>query len=150
MRQATRLYLRRKLGRGYFASVVVLIVAVAVLAALGVEGWFVGVMATLCGLALLLPGVTLVYANRVARDSLLKLDPPSATLALGEEGFTMTSSQGTASMKWRAVTELWRAPGFALMFFAKESFVVLPAAGAPTRFHDLLAERVRAAGGKVV
>jgi len=37
MHQATRLYFRRKLGRGYFASVVVLIVAVAVLAALGVE-----------------------------------------------------------------------------------------------------------------
>ena len=48
-----------------------------------------------------------------------------------------------------AVNELWRAPEFTLVFFAEETFVVLPAAGAPAEFHDLFAERVRAAGGKV-
>lgn len=149
MLRATLLYWRKKLGRNYFGWTAALVAAVAVLALLGVGGWFIAVLATLAAICALMPLYALFYARRAARTSLRKLDPPSAQVEVAPDGFTLTSSMGTSKLKWSAVHEVWRAPEFMLVFFAEETFVVLPAAGAPAEFHDLFAERVRAAGGKV-
>jgi hypothetical protein len=149
MLRATLLYWRKKLGRSFVATTLVLVATIALFAVLGAEGWFLAVLVTLVVVAALLPLYALFYARRAARTSLRKLDPPSAQVELAPDGFTMTTSMGSSKMKWSAVNELWRAPEFTLVFFAEETFVVLPAAGAPAEFHDLFAERVRAAGGKV-
>ena len=130
-------------------TTVILVATIALFAVLGAEGWFIAVLATLVAVAALLPLYALYYARRAARTSLSKLKPPSAQVEVAPDGFTLTSSMGTSKLKWSAVHELWRAPEFMLVFFAEETFVVLPAAGAPAEFHDLFAERVRAAGGKV-
>jgi hypothetical protein len=149
MLRATLFYWRRKLGRDYLGWTVGLLAAVVMLALLGVGGWFIAVLATLVGVSALLPIVGLYYARRAARDSMRKLDPPRAEVALAEDGFTMTTSMGTSNLKWSAINEVWRAPEFTLVFFSQDTFAVLPAAGAPARVLETFAERVRAAGGKV-
>jgi hypothetical protein len=149
MLRATLFYWRRKLGRDYLGWTLGLLAAVVMLALLGVGGWFIAVLATLVGMSALLPIVGVYYARRAARESMRKLDPPRAEVALAEDGFTMTTSMGTSNLKWSAINEVWRAPEFTLVFFSADTFAVLPAAGAPARFLDTFAERVRAAGGKV-
>ena len=149
MLRATLLYWREKLGRSFVTTTAILLACIALFAVLGAEGWFLAVLVTLVVIAALLPLYALYYARRAARAALRRLDPPRAQVEVAPDGFTMTSSMGTSKLNWSAVHEVWRAPEFMLVFFAEETFVVLPAAGAPAEFHDLFAERVRAAGGKV-
>jgi hypothetical protein len=149
MLRATLFYWRRKLGRDYLGWTIGLLAAVVILALLGVAGWFITVLATVVGVAMLVPIVGVYYARRAARESMRKLDPPRAQVALADDGFTMTTSMGTSNLKWSAVNEVWCAPEFTLVFFSEDTFAVLPAAGAPAQFLETFAERVRAAGGKV-
>ena len=108
MLRATLLYWRKKLGRSFVVTTVILVATIALFAVLGAEGWFIAVLATLVAVAALLPLYALYYARRAARTSLSKLKPPSAQVEVAPDGFTLTSSMGTSKLKWSAVHELWR------------------------------------------
>ena len=149
MVRAARFYWRKKLGLSYAASILIVIVAVPVIAASDWPQWIAGAAAAVAAIGVFVPLYGFVHAARLARANFRRLDPPRGHVVLGEEGFAMTTNLGTGKMKWSGVVQLWREPEYSLLFTAEDSFVVLPTAGAPAGFHEMLAERVRAAGGKV-
>ena len=150
LRRAAYAYLRGKLGRGYWLSFgVVGFIALPAFALVGVAGWFIAVLATLCAIGVLFGFYGFWLARRGADAAFGKLQPPRAHVVLGDEAFTVTTNQGTSTLKWSVITELRRERDYTMLFYGEDSFSVLPASGAPAGFHDSLAARVRAAGGKV-
>jgi hypothetical protein len=149
MVRAARFYWRKKLGLSYVVSIVIVIASVPMAAATDWPQWIAGAVAAVAAIGVFVPLYGFVHAARLARANFRRLDPPLGHVVLDEDGVTMTTNIGTGKMKWSGVVQLWREPEFSLLFTAEDSFVVLPTAGAPAGFHEMLAERVRAAGGKV-
>ncbi len=75
--------------------------------------------------------VVLAYwANR--RLKLLRfrqMNDPAVTMALGEDGFEVTSSLGTSALPWSFLTGILKRPDFWLLFGPKAEYIVLPLAG---------------------
>ena len=78
------------------------------------------------------------------------MQPPEATLALSEDGFTLSSNAGSATLRWSAVSELWETPQFWLLFFSSAQFITLPIANVPGESLAAIKSSVVKSGGKVV
>ncbi len=78
---------------------------------------------------LLLPLVTLVvwrahFANTVG--AFRRLNPPEAEFTFREQDMSIVSSQGTLTMPWSRIVEVWELPGFWMLFTATNQFFTLP------------------------
>jgi len=79
-----------------------------------------------------------------------EMSQPVAEFVADEDRFTLTSDRGTTSLKWNAVTEVWRFESLWLVLFSKSQFVTLPLEDVPGPMQAFILDRVKAAGGKVV
>ena len=78
------------------------------------------------------------------------MQDPVATLQLDDDALTVTSELGSTSLRWSAVSEVWRFPAFWLVLVSKSQFMTLPIASVSPETRTFLVARVEAAGGRVV
>ena len=141
---------RRTVGIGYLVALALLFGAFAFLALQGDRSWLVG---GLGAIAILGAGFALALYIVHLRGTLARfrgMGTPTATLALGDDSFTLTSGLGSTSLPWSSVTEVWRYPSFWLLLFSKAQFVTLPLAAVSPEAQAFIASRVVAAGGRIV
>ena len=56
------------------------------------------------------------------------LDPPEADMVFRETDLVVTSSEGSATIPWSRVKEVWALPDCWLLFMAESQFMTLPLA----------------------
>lgn len=108
------------------------LVALGLLATGAAAGWaggptlVTGFLLALLGLVpLLVAGLWWAHhANSVGR--LRAMDPPEAELTLRENGISVASNLGAATIPWSSVTEVWELRGFWMLFLAPAQFITLP------------------------
>ena len=149
LRQAVRAFWLRLTGFGFLAAMLVLAAAVVALLVQGNTSWLTGTLATVFAIGVV---VSVALYTIPARDSLRKfreMESPVATFVADESTFTFSSDLGNATLKWSAVTEVWRFKVFWLLSLSKSQFITLPLADVPPEMQAYLLERIQAAGGKV-
>ena len=149
LRQAVFAFWRRSVGVGFVVALAVVAISLGVLIGQGETSWLVGVLATVLAL-----GIAFVVALYFVhyRNSLRKfreMGSPQATFLAEESSSTFSSSIGTATFQWSAVKELWQFPGVWLLLYSKAQFSTLPLTCLPPEMQAYVAQRIRAAGGKV-
>ncbi len=126
--QAVYLYWRKTIGKGYFTMVTLVAAFLIWLVAGGDRSWMVGLMAAVVLLGVLMPAAVYVVHYRNSMGKLRAMAEPVAQLMADARGFTVVSDQGTASMPWSAVKEVWCFDDVWLLLFSKAQFVTLPIA----------------------
>jgi YcxB-like protein len=148
IRRAVLCFWWRLIGLRFVIAIVVIAACLVILVAGGDRSWFVGVLATVLVFGIAFMVAIYVVHYRSAFHKLKKLGDPEATLTLSESSLSMSSSAGSSTVPWSAVTELWQFPSFWLMFFSRNQFVTLPLADFAPDAMSFVLERVRASGGK--
>ena len=150
LREAVFAFWRRTVGVGFFIALALLVCSLAFLLWHGDRSWFVGALGAFlvfgCGFTVLVYFVHLRNALAKFRG----MGAPIAAVSLGEASFTMSSGLGSTTLRWSAVTEVWRYPSFWLLLFSKAQFVTVPLASVPAEAQEFILSHVLAAGGKVV
>ena len=147
--QAVRSYWRRSLGLGVFIGVPVIVAMFVLRLAQGDRSWLVGFLAAavLLGVGMPIFAYRLHYRNSMAKFR--EMTVPVATLVAEETSFTLASDKGTSTLKWDAITEIWRFEGFWLFLFSKAHFATIPLEGVPNDMRSYIVDRVQETGGKV-
>ena len=132
------------------AGVAIVLAALTARLAQGDRSWVVGLLGGIALLGVVLPAAVYVIHYRNSMAKLRELGNPVATLLVEDSSFTLSSDAGASVLKWSAVTELWRFDTFWLFLFSKAHFATIPLEGMSAEMRAYIAERVRAAGGKVL
>jgi hypothetical protein len=115
----------------------------------GQRGWPVGVVATVLLVVIAMPVMVYVVHFRNTMQKFRDLGEPLATLSFDDQSFTLSSAQGSSTLRWAAVTEVWTFDTVWLLLFSKAHFVTLPLADLPLEMQQLIKKNVLASGGKV-
>ena len=115
----------------------------------GDRSWFVGVLATVLGLAVAFVVALYAVHYREALRKFRAMGAPEATLTATDASFTLASGAGTSTLAWSTVAEIRRYPQFWLLLFSAAQFVTLPLADFPPAARAFVEQRVAAAGGRI-
>jgi hypothetical protein len=149
LRQAAFSFWRRTVGIGFFASLAAVAVCLGVFVAEGDSSWLVGALATVLLMGIAFATALYFVHYRNSMHKFREMGHAQATFRADESSFTISSSIGTSTLQWSAVRELWQFPGVWLLLYSKAQFSTLPLAGMSPDMQAFVAQRVRAAGGKV-
>jgi hypothetical protein len=149
MHKVVLTFWRRKVGVGVFVALAAMAAFVVYSIVQGDRGWFVGAAGTVVILATIFMCAMFVNHYRAAMARLEQMKPPVASLLMSEEGFTISSSAGTSTLRWSAITDIWEQPKFWLVFVSKAQFVTLPTTEMPESNQQLFKQRATDARGKV-
>ncbi len=147
--RAVQSYWRRSLGVGVLISVLLICVLFAIQVASGDRSWYVGLLA---GAALIAIGMPILVYWAHYRNSMAKfrdLKDSVATFVADEESFTLASGQGSSTLKWDAIKEVWVFQGFWLLLFSKAQFVTIPLESLSDEMRAYILEKVKRGGGRV-
>jgi hypothetical protein len=131
-------------------GVAIVVAALTTRLAVGDRSWVVGLLGGIALLGVVLPAAVYVIHYRNSMAKLRELGNPVATLLVEESSFTLSSDAGASTLKWSAVTELWRFDTFWLLLFSKAHFATIPLEGVSAEMQSYIAGRVDATGGKVL
>ncbi|MHC4504361.1 MAG: YcxB family protein [Planctomycetota bacterium] len=149
IRRAVRRFWTRFLGWDYLAALFVGLAAFVALLLLGYAGWYTVVLGTVVALAVIVgASAYFVYLKR-SMGILKQMESPQAVFRFDEDGVSTQSDLGSSTMRWRAVTKIWRFPEVWLLFFSKRVYVTLPSEGLSPELLQFIAAKVRENGGKV-
>ena len=115
----------------------------------GDRSWLVGLVAALVLIGVLLPLMVYLVHYRNSIGKFRQMAEPLAEFIADEDQFTLSSSLGATTLKWNAVTEVWRLETLWLLLFSKAQFVTLPLEGMSEQMRSFILDKVRAAGGKI-
>ena len=140
---------RRSVGVGVLVAVGLMIAMLVWRLAEGDRSWLVGLMAAIVLIGILLPLMVYLVHYRNSIGKFRQMAEPLAEFIADEDQFTLSSSLGATTLKWNAVTEVWRLDTLWLLLFSKAQFVTLPLEGMSEQMRSFVLDKVRAAGGKI-
>lgn len=147
--RAVLLYWRRTVGIGLVAMVGLIICLLAWRLADGDRSWIVGLLMAVTILGVAMPLAVYVVHYRNSMSKFRAMARPTAVFTADDEGFTISSDEGTATLKWSAVAEVWRSEQLWLILFSKSRFSTLPLEGVPEQMQAFVIDRIRASGGRI-
>jgi len=150
IRRTIRRFWFRYIGVLGFAAIVSLNGIELFLILSGDRSWVAGALGAM---AIMLPltafGGYITYLRR-SITAFRRMNVPTATFELAEDGFTMSSDAGSSHLAWKSIERIWQFPDAWLLFLGKNAFFTLPIAEVPHDAMQFIAERVRETGGNVV
>jgi YcxB-like protein len=115
----------------------------------GDRSWFVGAIGTVLAFGALLAGAMFLIRYRHALRRLNQMRPPEATLVLSAEGFTISTTMSSATIRWSAIKEILERPNFWLLFLSSAQFITVPTSDVSRAELEIIRSHVVASGGKV-
>jgi len=147
--QAVRAFWRKTIGSGLLVAIALMIVFLVWLLVDGDRSWVVGLTAAVVLLGVVLPVAVYLVHYRNSMRKFREMSPPVAEFVADDDTFTLSSDRGTTSLKWNAVTEVWRFESLWLLLFSKAQFVTLPLEDVPGPMQAFILDRVTSSGGKI-
>jgi hypothetical protein len=147
--QAVLAYWRRSVGMSTLVAAALVIAIMFWLILSGDRSWLLGLVVAAAILVVTFPLAIYKIHYRNSVGKLRAMQTPQADFVAEDDTFTLSSDQGSTTLKWTSVTELWRFESFWLMLFSKAQFVTIPLVGVPDEFQTFVLERAKAAGAKI-
>ena len=149
IRHAVACFWRRTVGKRTLLVACALAVWCGILVASGDHSWKTGVLGAIAAMGLLLCASIYVVHYRNAIAKLRSMGPQSATMKADSDALTFVSGAGSATLPWSSVKELWKFERVWLLLFSPAQFSTLPVADLSPEMQALVADRVRASGGRI-
>jgi len=149
LRKAAFAFWRRSVGVFFPLVLLSLSGYLAVQAVTSRRDWLWGAMTASVLLGYLVCGAVFVVHYRSGLTKLRDMGSPIAEFTAQDDSFTLTSSIGTACMKWSSVTGVWRFESFWLLLFSRANFSTLPLQNVTPEMQSFVLDRIRSFGGKV-
>jgi riboflavin transporter FmnP len=147
--QAVRAFWRKTIGLGLMFAVPLMVAFLVWLLVGGDRSWVVGLTAAVILLGIGMPVAVYVVHYRNSMGKFREMAQPVAEFVADDDMVTLSSDRGTTSLKWNAVTEVWRFESLWLLLFSKSQFVTLPLQDVPAPMQAFILDRVKASGGKI-
>lgn len=149
VRQAVSLFWLRSVGVRTMVALIGLGLWVAVQWMYGAwSSIATGALAALSLCAMVCAALYGVHYHR-SMAKLRAMREPMATFQADAAGLTLTSSEGSSTLPWRRVKELWRGKSAWLLVFSSSEFATLPTACLPPDLQAFMQERIQTAGGQL-
>jgi hypothetical protein len=151
VRDAARCFLIRFARRNLVGAGVAVLIASIVCLLLGADWWYVAALATLgCGLAVLVMMLGLAY-TRAAVAKFKAMSDPTVRWGFDDESITTHSDLGSAQLRWKCVSDVWRFPKVWLLFFGKHGwgYSTLPVEELPPELKEYILARIQSNGGNI-
>jgi hypothetical protein len=106
-------------------------------------------------LSLLLLGVTAnfgVYFTYLGSSlkRFRRMNDPAAEVTISDDTFRIKSCVGETTLQWRVFEAIWRFPEAWLLFSGKTRFMILPIDTLGIEDRELMCEKVKENGGRIV
>lgn len=148
VRQSVWAYWKRSVGITWPLVLVLLTAYLIAIVRDGETGWTVGVFGTIVAMGYLFLALVYVTHLRHGMTTLRAMGSPQGTLDIDDEGLTVASEAGRATLPWRSVKDIWRGPGFWLLMLSPSQYVTLPLDDLPEGMRAEILARVQQHGGK--
>ncbi len=147
--QAVRAYWRRSVGSTTLLAATAIVGLFVWSLLRGDRSWLMGLLAggTLFVVALPLTVYLVHYRNSLGKFRAMR--SPQAVFSADDEPFTISSDQGTVTLQWSAIKDLWCFESFWLLLFSKSQFVTFPLEGVPDDLREFVLTRAKTAGAKI-
>lgn len=149
IREAAVCFWRRTVDYKFFLAFLVVAASLVVLLLQGDRSWVIGVLASVLALGAGFSAAIFFVHYHNAMRKYRGLESGQVVITASETTLSLSSSLGTASLPWSAVTEVWRSERVWLLLFSKAQFSTLPVSSMSPELQSFIIERVKAAGGKV-
>lgn len=150
IRSAVWAFWRRVTGWRYFVAIALVLGSFIYSVSSGDRSWRVGMSASILCLAVIFAVALYVIHYRGAITRFRRMELPEATFEAGDDRFRVTSDVGSSELSWSTIIEIWQFPEFWLLFLSRAQFITLPLADLDTEARDLILNRAKSHGAKVV
>lgn len=149
VRRAIFEFWKRTVGVGFPIAMLLCAASLILLQLEGDRSWFSGIVGSVLILGLGLCAVLYFSHFRNSMTKFRALKNSEAFFKVDSNTFTLASSEGSSTMPWKTVSEVWKFESFWLLLFSKAQFVTLPLDSLPVELREFVSERAIEAGGKV-
>lgn len=149
IQQAVIRFWFRSVGARFFVAIIFLVSLFIFMLYASQSSWLVGALGAFLFLAVLF--VVLVYVVHYKRsiNKFKAMNPKSASLEVSESEFSLSSSLGTVSLTWQAISDVWVYENMWLIFFSKYQFSTIPLSGISEEEQAYFLAQIKLAGGKI-
>ena len=149
IQQAVVRFWFRSVGAGFFVAIIFLVSLFIFMLYTSQSSWLFGALGAFLFLAVLF--VVLVYVVHYKRsiNKFKAMNPKSASLEVSESEFSLSSSLGTVSLTWQAISDVWVYENMWLIFFSKYQFSTIPLSGISEEEQAYFLAQIKLAGGKI-
>ncbi len=149
VRRAIFEFWKRTVGWGFPVALMLCGISMVVLLMSGHRSWFLGVIGSVLVLGIGLCAALYVSHFRHSMAKFRALKNSEASFTLDSATFTLSSSEGSSTMPWKSVSDVWKFEEFWLLLFSKAQFVTLPIESISTEALNFISAQVNESGGKV-
>jgi len=149
LRRAVRIFMMRRLVKGFgplgLLALALLLISEVALVAEGDRSWSVGLFGGVLLLVVVCVAAVWQAHLRNTIGALRRMRAPEARFTLHETDLTIQSDQGSATIPWSTIEEVWELPRCWLFFSAPNQFLTLPTDGLPQEMLAFIRSKVRIA-----
>lgn len=149
LRQAVGGFWWRVTGLRFFMALTVVAIGLVVAIHQGDTSWVTGVMGSVLVAGILFSVALYVVHYRNTFQKLRDMGSPQAMLEASDNGLSLSSGAGSASIPWTAIEEIWRLKGCWLLLLSRSQFFTLPLADVTPELQAFILAKVRVSGGRV-
>jgi len=150
IRRAVWAFWRRVTGWRFFVAIALLLASFIYSVCSGDRSWWVGVTATILIFAAAFTVALYAVHYRSSITRFRRMRSPEAVFEVSDARFRVTSDFGSSEMPWSAIIEVWRFPGFWLLFLTRAQFITLPLADLDSEARELILNHASSHGAKVL
>lgn len=149
LRQAVRGFCWRVTGLRFFMALAAVAIGFAVSIHEGDTSWMTGVLGVVLAVGIIFPAALYVVHYRSAFQKLRDMGSPQATLEASDNGLSLSSGAGSASIPWTAIVEIWQLKGCWLLLLSRSQFFTLPLVDMTPELEAFILAKVQVCGGRV-
>jgi hypothetical protein len=147
--QAVRAYWRRSVGSMTLLAAAAIVGLFIWSLLRGDRSWLMGLLAGATLLVVALPLAVYLTHYRNSLGKFRSMRSPQAAFSADDETFTISSDQGTVTLPWSSIQELWCFASFWLLLFSRAQFATFPLDGVPVELREFVLLRAKTAGAKI-
>ncbi len=149
VRSAARRGVLRMLGALFFVAMALLAISVVFSLIQGDYGLFLGVTATVLGIAVIVPIAAISAHTRVGLEKYRALEGGAATIDLSEGRLRVASKIGSLDMPLSTVKKVWRYPDYWILVANRSILMTVPLHGVPPEIRTEWETELRQAGARL-
>ena len=149
IRQAAFHFWVRTVSKRFFAVLALCCGSFAYLLFTTEPGWEVGALGAILIIAMAFVALVYFVHYKKSMEKFRAMGSPVASFEVSDLDFSFSSSLGSTTLKWAAISEVWVFEDMWLFIFSKAQFSTIPLADIPDEAKDYILSRIRSSGGKV-
>lgn len=149
IKRAVKSYWLKQIGPVFIAITAALFLYSAYRLLNGDRSQFVGFLATVAILAIIIATASYFIHLKRALIKLQRMKKPEATLDVTESSFRVVSDVGESAFEWSVIKQVWQFDEMWLLFFSASEFMTLPTKNITEEHKTFMLHKLKESGAKI-